>query len=299
MSNTKPTRLSQLLRDPLLHFLIAGAAIYIAYGLFSPLAESQISDDKTVVVTTGEIDWLTNTWTSKWNRPPTEQELEGLVEQHIRETVLYREAVAMGLDRDDVVIRRRLGQKLEFLTQDMLQPEPPSDSELQAYFTSNIDRYRAADTITISHVFFDPDKRGNATLEDAEAVKMRLASLGDAPVDTRSFGDAFLLQNYYPQVTEFELAKLFGIGFAEPVFELDPGIWHGPVLSGYGTHLVFLHQKTEQPLPIFEDVAEAVQGDWYDEKRRELNDQFIDALLARYTIVVEEPSEMPDAEGSS
>jgi hypothetical protein len=115
MSTPEQTRLSRFFRDPLFHFLIAGAAIYIAYGMVSPSGQTVLEDDKTVVVTAGEIEWLTSTWTRTWNRPPTEEELLGIIQQHVRETVLYREAKSMGLDQEDVVIRRRLGQKLEFL----------------------------------------------------------------------------------------------------------------------------------------------------------------------------------------
>lgn len=299
MSQTKPTLLSRFFRDPLLHFLAAGAAIYIAYAVFNPVEETALEDEKTVVVTTGEIEWLANTWAKRWNRPPTEEELNGLIQQHIRETVLYREALAMGLDQDDVVIRRRLGQKLEFLTQDMLQPEPPTDDELRVYFEENISKYRAPDFITISQVFFNPDTRGDDTLEDAEAAKIQLASLHDAPVNIKSFGDAFFLQNYYPRITQTELAKLFGSEFAKPVFNLEPGVWHGPVLSGYGTHLVFVHGKTRQPDPVFDDVAEAVRENWVTDKRQELNDQFIGALLDRYNVVVEEAGDAPVLEGNS
>jgi hypothetical protein len=299
MSTTEQTRLGRFLRDPLFHFLIAGAAIYIAYGMVTPADQVAQEDDKTVVVTAGEIEWLTSTWTRTWNRPPTEEELAGVIQQHVRETVLYREAKSMGLDQEDVVIRRRLGQKLEFLTQDMLQPEPPSDAELRAYFDDNIERYRAEDTLTMSQIFFDPDKRGHATLEDAEAEKARLISLQGAPVDIKAIGDDFMLQNYYPQITVLDLSKLFGSGFAEPVFELEPGVWHGPVLSGYGTHLVFIHQKTVQPMPEFEGIMEVVREDWLADKRGELNDQFIEALLDRYTVVIEEPLDTPDAVDNS
>jgi peptidyl-prolyl cis-trans isomerase C len=281
------TRLRRFIRDPLFHFLLAGAAIYLSYAVTNSPDQAELADDKTIIVSSGEIDWLASSWQKRWNRPPTEEELDGLIRQQVRETVLYREALAMGLDKDDVVLRRRLAQKLEFLSQDMLQPDPPAEEELRAYFDENKERYRAPDTITMSHVFFDPDKRGDKTLDDADVVKAELASFEEAPVDAKAFGDAFLLQSYYPQIAQSELAKLFGSGFAEPVFEQEPGNWQGPVLSGYGTHLVYLHEKTVQPEPVFDQVSDAVLADWIDEKREELNERFITALLDRYNVVLE------------
>lgn len=296
MTEQRMTRFGRFIRDPLFHFLLAGAALYIAYGAIYPGEQAEMADEKTVVVTTGEIDWMASSWQKRWNRPPTKDELDGLVSQHIRETVLYREAIAMGLDKDDVVLRRRLAQKLEFLSQDMLQPEAPTDDVLKVYFNENIDRYRGADTVTMSHVFFDPDKRGDMTLEDANVTKAELIALKDAPVNAKAFGDAFLLQSYYPQITQAELAKLFGSGFAAPVFELGKDIWVGPVLSGYGTHLVYLHEKTVQSNPSFDKVAEAVLVDWVDEQRKELNERFVNALMDRYTVVVEDPTAGVQAE---
>jgi hypothetical protein len=226
----------KLLREPLVHFLVIGAAIFVLYGLMGQQdAEEQ---ERTITISAGEIGWLTDTWKKRWNRPPTAEERNGLIKQYLRERILYREAVAMGLDRDDTVIRRRLAQKLEFLTQDLISPQPPTEDELRTYFETHMDRYQPPDLITMTHVFLDPDKRGDQTLKDAETIKAKLNALEQPPQDARSFGDPFMLQSYYPERSEAELAKLFGRGFTEPVFKLEPQQWHGPVLSGYGVHLV-------------------------------------------------------------
>src|SRR5210317_898051 len=123
--------------------------------------------DKTIVVTAGEIEWMQSSWQKRWNRPPTAEEFDGLIQQYIKETVLYREALTMGLNQLDQVIRRRLAQKLEFLAKDLVQLTPPTDEELQAYFDAHRDRYQQPARYTFTQVFFDPDKRGNATLKDA------------------------------------------------------------------------------------------------------------------------------------
>jgi len=275
-----------LLREPLLHFAVIGACIYLLYGLYGRQETEEL--ERAVTITAGEVTWLEESWAKRWNRPPTPVERQGLIDQYVRETVLYREALAMGLDKDDTIIRRRLAQKLEFLSQDLIRPNPPREVELLAYFKAHSERYRPPDLITMTHIFLDPDKRGNRTLEDAEAVKVKLEALEQPPQDGRDFGDAFMLQSYYPERSQDELSKLFGGEFAQSVFALEPGRWHGPVLSGYGVHLVYLHQRQDAPAPTFSIVEERVRQDWEEEKRRDLNEQFLSGLLARYKVIIED-----------
>ena len=276
----------RLIKEPLVHFLIIGAAIFVLYGLMG--RQDTEVQERAITITAGEIGWLTDSWQKRWNRPPTPEERAGIIDQYLREMILYREAVAMGLDRDDTIIRRRLAQKLEFLTQDLISPQPPTEDELHAYFEAHIDRYRPPDLITLTQVFLDPDKRGDQTLKDAEAIKAQLIALEQPPEDARSFGDPFMLQSYYPERSEAELSKLFGSGFARPVFELAPQKWHGPVLSGYGTHLVYVHDLQEAEPPRFTDVEEQVRQDWENDRREELNEQFIASLMGRYDVTIEE-----------
>ena len=282
--------LSRWTREPLIHFVMIGACIYLLYGSYGQQETEEL--DRTITITAGEIAWLEETWAKQWKRPPTPVERRGLIEQYLRETVLYREAVAMGLDKDDTIIRRRLAQKLEFLSQDLIRPNPPTEEELLTYFGGNLDRFRAPDLITVTQIFFDPDKRDAQALEEAETVKARLDALGQPPADSRDFGDSFMLQSYYPERSQDELSKLFGSEFAQSVFDLKPEQWHGPVLSGYGVHLVYVHQHQEAPLPTFSQVEERVRQDWEDERRQDLNEQFIAGLLARYNVIIE--GEPPD-----
>jgi peptidyl-prolyl cis-trans isomerase C len=275
----------KIFREPLVHFLAIGAAIFVLYSFWGQKDAGE--NERAITITTGEITWLTDAWQKRWNRPPTDGEREGLVDQYLREMVLYREAVAMGLDRDDTVIRRRLAQKLEFLSQDLISPKPPTEDELKAYFEAHIDRYQSPDIITLSHVFIDPDLRGDSTLVDAESIKKQLQALKEPPKDIRAYGDAFMLQSYYPDRSEAELLKLFGSGFARSVFELEPKQWHGPVLSGYGTHLVYVHDLLEADPPIFAEVKEQVLQNWEGDKREELNEQFVASIVSRYDITIE------------
>ena len=209
----------RLLREPLVHFLFIGAAIYLAFGLLAEPVED-VQDD-TLVVDAGEIEWMATSWYKRWNRMPTPQELDGLIQQYIRETVLYREALTMGLDKDDVVIRRRLAQKLEFLAQDLAMMTPPTEDELQTYYDEHRDRYRAPVLYTFTQVYIDPDKRGDKTLNDAKAIKAALISQPEAIDNAGEFGDEFMLQAWYPEKAQIDIQKLFGSGFAESLVGLS------------------------------------------------------------------------------
>jgi len=277
----------KLLREPLVHFMFIGAAIYLLFGVF---AEPVLDEtNKTIVVSAGEIEWMQSSWQKRWNRPPTDKEMDGLIQQYIRETVLYREALTMGLNQHDQVIRRRLAQKLEFLAKDLVALTPPTEEELQAYFAEHRDRYRQPTLYTFTQVFIDPDKRDDATLDDAEKIKATLVAQGDAIEDAGALGDDFMLQNYYPEKDPIEIRKNFGSGFTESLVDLSPGQWHGPVLSGYGVHLVYVSNISEPPAPVFAEVRERVMQEWKTDRGEELNEKFYANLRDRYTIVIEEP----------
>jgi peptidyl-prolyl cis-trans isomerase C len=279
----------KLLREPLVHFMFIGAVIYLLYGLFAePVVEET---DKTIVITAGEIQWMQTSWQKRWNRPPTAKEFDGLVQQYIKETVLYREAVTMGLNKHDMVIRRRLAQKLEFLAKDLVALTPPTEAELLAYFAEHQTDYQAPTLYTFTQVFFDPDKRGEATLDDAEKVKATLIAQGDTIDDPGALGDGLMLQNYYPEKDRVEIQRNLGSGFTDTLVTLAPGQWHGPVLSGFGVHLVYVSSVSEPPHPVFAELRERVIADWSLDRGEELNDKFYASLREQYTVVMEEPEE--------
>ena len=276
-------------REPLVQFFFIGAVIYLLYGVFAePAAEET---DKTIVVSTGEIEWMNASWQKRWNRPPTAAEFDGLVQQYIKETVLYREALTMGLNQHDTVIRRRLAQKLEFLARDLVAMTPPTEEELQTYFNEHQSIYQEPARFTFTQVFIDPDKRGDATLSDAEKIKATLIAQGDAVENAGALGDGLMLQSYYAENDKAAVQRLFGSGFAESVTELSPGQWHGPVLSGYGVHLVYVHSIIEPPAPVFAELRERVTLDWETDKGEELNKQFFTNLRDQYTIIIEQPEQ--------
>jgi len=277
----------QFLREPLVHFLFIGAVIYLLYGVFSePVQEG---NDKTIVVTSGEIDWMQASWKKRWSRLATAEELDGLIQQYIKEMVLYREALTMGLNQHDIVIRRRLAQKLEFLAKDLVTLTPPTEQDLQAYFDQHLQNYTEPTRYTFTQVFIDPDKHGDSTLKNAEEIKKVLIEQGDAVEDPGALGDNLMLQSYYPEKEPLEIQKQFGSGFTESLIELSPEQWHGPILSGYGVHLVYISNIIKPAPPVLSDVREQVVQDWTVEKSEQLNQQFYDSLRKQYTVVIEPP----------
>ena len=282
----------KFLQEPLVQFFVIGMCIYAAYGLYGTPDEGFA--DNTIVVDASRINAFKTAWQQRWNRPPTEQELNGLINQFIREDILYREAIAMGLDKDDPITRRRMAQKLEFLSKDIASLKQPVDGELESFFEENRELYKTPDLITFTHIFIDPDKRGDATLDDAALLLSELQAAGPPDSSVSGLGDRFMLQNYYPQKTELEIRKLFGSGFTTSIMQLEVEQWHGPVLSGYGTHLVYVNALEIAPLPKFEDVQANVMENWQAVQQEEFNEAYFESLKSRYQIVIENAPLLPD-----
>ena len=292
-------RVTRLFTEPLVQFLIIGACIYGAFALFGSPEED--FRDTRVHVDSARINAFISEWESRWNRPPTRDEINGLIESYIKEDVLYRQAVAMGLNEDDPITRRRMAQKLEFLTSDLAMMVQPAEGELEKYFNENSEQYRAPDRMTFSQVFFDPDTRGNQTLEDAEKALATLKAAGTPTEESMQVGDGFMLQRDFVSVTRMEAARQMGSGFVDAVMQLEPGAWHGPVLSGYGVHLVYLYSLEKSPPAVFEDVKALVLENWQMETREQFNADFLENLKTRYEIVIDEipPERLLEAPGST
>lgn len=281
------SRLIQLAKEPLIQFLLIGACIYGFYALYGTPDEN--GDDRTILVDAGRIESFIGEWERRWKRPPTRQELDGVIGAFVREDILYRQAVAMGLGEDDPITRRRLAQKLEFLTNDIALFRDPAEGELEQYFQDNQELYREPGLITFSQVFLDPDKRDAATLADARELLARLKSAGDPDGATLDAGDSFMLQSFYREVSESDIRRQLGSGFSQAVMQLAPGRWHGPVLSGYGVHLVYVYERREAPSPLFDNVRQFVLQNWQREQQELFNAKFYEGLKSRYEIIIGEP----------
>jgi len=280
-----PAFLSALLREPLVHFVVLGAALFAVYGA---LDRDRADAPVAIVVSRGQIEHLTIGFSRVWQRPPTAEELDQLIRDHIREEVYYREAIAMGLDRDDTVIRRRLRQKLEFVSEDIAALAEPSDGDLQAFLSSQPERFRTEPRFTFTHVYLNPERHGDRLAGDAAVLLARLKTAG-ARADVSTLGDRFLLPTSFDSVSGSEIGRQFGEPFARAVDDLAPGEWHGPVESGYGVHLVLVSARTEGRLPALEEVRDAVRREWENAQREKVNEALYQRLLARYMVIIEQP----------
>jgi hypothetical protein len=282
----------RLLREPLFHFLALGAVLFL---IGRGTADETGPMGSRIVVTPGHVQQLAASFAMTWQRPPTEREMQGLIEDYVREEVYYRESLALGLDRDDIIIRRRLRQKMEFLSQDLADAVAPTDDELHAYLEANQDRYRIEPRYTLDQRYFGGSGAGGATrlaAEEALAMTEDPSQPGSAPTGERS-----MLPSALADVPAREVARVFGERFVEQIENLPVGRWAGPVESGYGQHLVYIRQHVDGRVPTLEEVRPAVARDWEAQRREEVNDQLYDRLLERYTVIVERPdgSEGPAA----
>ncbi len=278
-------RFTHFLREPLIHFFLLGAGIFLLAAL---VGESDQEQPDQIVVSVGQIDRLVETWQRTWQRPPTQAELEGLVEDHIREEILYREAIAMGLDRDDTIIRRRLRQKMEFLPQDLVEQVEPTDEELRIYLRENADAFQVEARVSFQHIYLNLERRGAAAEGDARRLLSDLKANG-GPVEPIVLSDPILLPYDLESLSESEVAGMFGQEFASHLVEIEPGDWTGPVISGYGLHLVRIRDRSPAQMPELSEVRKAVERDWQFMRRQELDDQFFRTLKERYIIEVQLP----------
>ena len=271
----------KILREPLLHFLLLGAAIFGAHRLRSNAHATQPGN---IVVTDGRIEALVAAFTRTWQRPPTASEREGLIRDYIREEVYVREAIALGLDQDDIVIRRRLRQKLEFVSEALTAQAEPTDGQLRAYLTAHPDAFRVEPRYTFRQVFLNPHRHGERLSRDAVRL---LARLRQAGADPDAAGDASLLDHSFEALPASLVADQFGDQFTAELGELPIGQWRGPVPSTYGAHLVLVDDRTDARVPVLEEVRDAVRRDWANAQRAEASEKYYQALLRRYTVTVE------------
>ena len=277
------SRLPTLLREPLLHFLLIGAALFFVFDQVGDPLEI----NNRIVIRQADLDILASDWLRRTGRPPSPQQVEQQLRQYIREQVLSREAVNLGLDRDDVIIRRRLTQKMQYLFDDLSQAPEPTEADLVAFMSKHIERFTLPATLSFRHVFLDPDSRGEAMQDQAQQLLIRLQE-SSAAVDSSELGDQILLPYQLDNQTRLQISNLLGDQFAEQVFSLPLNQWSGPVASGYGLHLVYVHARTAaRVLPLVE-VRESVTSQWRTAKQKELNDLFYQGIQQGYEIILDD-----------
>ena len=277
--------MNRFLKEPLLHFLLLGAGIFAAYGVVSKRGGKEPGK---ILITAGQVENLATTFSKAWQRPPTAGELANLVRERVREEMLCREAVALGLDQGDTVIRRRLRQKMEFVSDDIAAQSEPTDSELSSYLLAHSEKFRTEPRFTFRQIYLNPEKRGKKLQQDAAQILARLQQSGNED-DIATLGDSFLLEQDFTAAPAGEIVKQFGGGFAEKLGALQNGQWQGPIESEYGLHLVKIDERADGHSPALAEVRDAVRREWSNARRHEANENFYQDLLGRYVVTIEQP----------
>ncbi len=277
--------MKRLLKEPLVHFLLLGAAIFAAYSLVSKHSSSEPGK---IVVTQGQLASMWEGFTRTRQRPPTREEWEGLIRDRVREEVYYREALALGLDKDDTIIRRRLQQKMEFVSDDVAAQAQPTDAELNAYLQAHPDTFRVEQQFTFRQLYLNPEKHGKNLARDAAQLLAKLNQAG-GNTDFAALGDAFMLDHQFHALPAGEVAnssakssrRSFGRTFARPMARA------GRVRLRRA--LVFVSERTDGRLPALAEVRDAVRREWDEARRLEANEKFYQELLKHYTVTIEKP----------
>ena len=218
-------------------------------------------------------------------RPPTQQELEGLIRDHVREEIYYREALALGLDRDNAVIRRHLRQKMEFLSDDIAAQGDPSEEDLAEFLRAHPEKFASDTWFAFRHVYFSVDDRGERARADAAAA----LALAEAGEDVATLGDPWLYAPDNRPMAAREISRMFGSALVDTLATLPVGEWQGPISSAYGQHIIIVDQKIDSRMPDLDEVRPAVEREWRELRRQQIADEFYAALRERYDVVIEQP----------
>lgn len=276
-------------REPLLHFLLLGSLLFVVNAFWDQWFPAQ----ENIVVNEGRVRMLAENFRRTWQRPPTASELDGLIEEQIRDEVLTREAQRLGLDRDDTVIRRRLRQKIEIITEEAAASVQPTDAQLQNYLNLHPENFRGESRTAFTQIFLDPSKRGDRIYADAKVLLDRLRADERRPTSTnwQKLGDQlFMLKQEYPLSGEREIATIFGADFASSLLDLKTGEWSGPVRSGYGLHLVRVSASEAAGPVALADIRPVVEREWRNAQRKAGAEAQYQQLRAGYKIVVKRPA---------
>jgi hypothetical protein len=273
----------RLLREPLVQFALLGLGLFAIYRFSG--GGKDIERAEQVVVDAEQIERIASEFQRVWMRPPTEVELEGLIDDHVKEEILYREALALGLDRDDLIVRRRMRQKMEFLNEALVEEREPTDAELQAYLAEHADDFRRRGGVSFVQAFVSPDRHEDPEAR-AEQVLARLTAAANPDPVAEALGDASLLPTHLSASLD-EVDRTFGEPFASQLTGAPLGEWVGPIESAYGLHLVRVDALESDRVPSLDEIRSDVERDWRYELQKKADAAFFEALLERYDVRIE------------
>ncbi len=287
--------LRHVVREPLVQFLVFGALLF---GFFQCAGSFSGPGSRRIVITPGLVEHLASGFARTGQRPPTDTELKGLVDDHVKEEIATREAVGMGLDRDDTIIRRRLRQKFEFLAEDAVNEAAPTGVELQAWLDAHADAFRTEPQLSFRQVYLSPDRRGERARADAERALVGLRAAGpEAAIDR--LGDPSMLPSEQPLEPLREVSRTFGEDFAGRLLAIEPGQWAGPVESPYGWHLILVRERVAASAPGLDLVRPLVERELMAERRRTGLDALYRRLIEKYAVTIEMPEAAAGEQGGA
>jgi peptidyl-prolyl cis-trans isomerase C len=290
--------MKRLFREPLVHFLLLGGLLFAVYG-YVERGHGSVQQSKQIRLTTDDLSQMFQLFRSQWRRDPTPEELRTLIEDKVQEEVLYREALVLGIDKDDTIVRRRMAQKMQFLAEDVAAAREPTRAELATWYETHRDQFASPPRISFRHVYFSPDRRGKRAHDDAAAALTKLAGQPEDTNLTATIADTFMFQEYYRDRTPEYLGKEFGPNFALAIAKLSPGSWQGPVESGLGWHLIFVDMLIPGSLPAFEEVEADVRAAWLAEQKAQAWEKAYEDMRAKYTVLLPAPPEQASANGDA
>jgi hypothetical protein len=271
--------LKKILFNPLLHFLFIGIFLFLLYQWVKPSQQSQ----DTIIIDDEMVARSISLFKSDWGRMPSTSELEGLIERQIRLEVLYRQALKLNLDHNDELIRRRMEQKINFITNDLATIKEPSDDTLKAFMQRHGDKYKLPEKVSFVHIYLNPEQRSTAR-KDAMAKLLTLPKQDQRPKEKITMGDAFPMLQVVNDMSRKEIASQMGDDFADSIFKAPVGVWQGPLLSGFGLHLVFVEKHVPAKDAVWSTVRAEVLRDYQYENSQMINEKVYQDFRKQYKV---------------
>jgi len=271
------------IKEPLVHFLLIGAVLFLIFKVYDDPADLQSSR---IVISDGQIEFLKANYARTRQRTPSKKEEQGLIDNYLREEILYREALALGFDKNDSVIRNRLRQKMDLMSDELAGIAVPTDAQLQQFLENNSEKFRTEPKIAFRHIFIDIAHRGIAAEDEAERILSLLSDEGDR-TNPETLGDRLMQPKSFGFTRVSEIAKLFGKPFSLELTKLTPGQWTGPIQSGYGLHLILVSDYVADSLPQLDEIRGTVEWEWSAANKKELKENIYNELRKKYTVEFE------------
>ncbi|MDW3645938.1 MAG: peptidylprolyl isomerase [Bacteroidia bacterium] len=270
--------MGKILKEPLLHFLIVGACLFLLYECSN---KNTSANRAQIILTNADLEQMITAYENNWSQVPDTQTLRGLVDEHVRGEIMYQEALHLGLEHNDEIIKRRLRQKYEFLVKDLSSIQQPETEELERFYEEHAESYQSARKMSFSHIYFSPDKRKEPLLDAQKLLK----EVSNKDVKPEAYGDDFHLQQFYASRDYREIVQNYGKQFSDTLFSQSSTGWQKPILSGYGVHLVHISSIEEPESIPFPEVKNLVLQDWKAEQLKRFNDELYESLLGNYEVI--------------